>query len=69
MLGTIVLVLLILMLLGSFPHWPYSRGWGYSPLGIIFTILIIYVVLVLLGHIDVVFFSRPVAVPVVVTNT
>lgn len=37
MLGTIVLVLLILMLLGSFPRWRYSREWGYSLVGIIST--------------------------------
>lgn len=62
MLGTIVLILLILMLLGSFPRWPYSRGWGYSPLGIISTLLVIYIILVLLGHIEVAFWQRPVVV-------
>jgi hypothetical protein len=65
MLGTIILILLILMLLGSFPRWSYSRGWGYSPFGIISTLLIIYVILVLLGHIEVALFSHP----IVVTHT
>jgi hypothetical protein len=51
MLGTILIVLLILMLLGAFPAWPHSRTWGYGPtsgLGVVLTIL---VVLVLLGKI------------------
>ncbi|MEI6095498.1 MAG: DUF3309 family protein [Gammaproteobacteria bacterium] len=63
MLGTIVLVLLILMLLGSFPRWPHSREWGYRPLGIIGTLLIIYIILVLLGHIEIMLFSRPALAP------
>ncbi len=51
MLGTILLVVLILMLLGAFPTWPHSRQWGYYPssgLGVILTIVII---LLLLGRI------------------
>jgi len=49
MLGTILLVLLILMLIGSVPAWPYSRGWGYYPSGGIGTILVILIILILLG--------------------
>ena len=46
MLGTILLIVLILLLIGAIPRWPYSRGWGYGPSGI--TGLILIVVLVLL---------------------
>jgi hypothetical protein len=48
-LGTILLVILILMLVGVFPVWPHSRGWGYGPTGGLGTILIILLILVLLG--------------------
>jgi hypothetical protein len=48
-LGTILLVILILMLIGVFPAWPHSRGWGYGPTGGLGTLLIIILVLVLLG--------------------
>ena len=51
MLGTILLVLLILMLLGALPTWPHSRSWGYAPSGGLGTVLLILVVLVLLGHV------------------
>ena len=51
MLGTILLVILILMLLGAFPTWPHSRGWGYYPTGGIGLILIIVIILLLLGRI------------------
>jgi hypothetical protein len=49
MLGTILLVLLILALLGSVPAWPYSRGWGYYPSSGIGTLLVIVIILILLG--------------------
>jgi len=49
-LGTVLLVLLILLLLGALPRWPHSRGWGYAPSGVIGTILIIVLVLFLLGR-------------------
>lgn len=49
-LGTILLIILILVLLGAIPTWPYSRGWGYFPSGIIGVILIIVVVLLILGR-------------------
>jgi hypothetical protein len=48
MLGTILLVLLILLLLGAIPTWPYSRGWGYGPSGALGVVLVVIVVLLLL---------------------
>lgn len=50
-LGTILLVILILLLLGVIPHWPYSRGWGYGPSGGIGLIVLILIILLLLGRI------------------
>lgn len=49
MLGTILIILLILLLIGSIPTWPYSASWGYGPSGIFGTILIILLILLLLG--------------------
>jgi hypothetical protein len=49
-LGTIVLIILILALLGVIPSWPYSTGWGYGPSGIVGVILVIVLILVLLGR-------------------
>ncbi|WP_137392361.1 DUF3309 family protein [Rhodoligotrophos defluvii] len=49
--GTILLIILILLLIGAVPAWPYSRGWGYAPGGVIGVILIIVLILVLLGRI------------------
>ncbi|HEX3664805.1 MAG TPA: DUF3309 family protein [Rhizomicrobium sp.] len=51
MLGTILIIILILLLLGALPSWPYSSGWGYYPSGGLGLILIIIVILVLLGRI------------------
>ncbi|HEX5102767.1 MAG TPA: DUF3309 family protein [Pirellulaceae bacterium] len=51
LLGTILLIFLILLLLGSVPAWPYSRGWGYGPTGGLGLILVIVLILVLLGRI------------------
>jgi len=51
MLGTILIILLILMLIGSVPRWGYNRGWGYGPSGLLGIILIIVVILLLLGRI------------------
>jgi hypothetical protein len=51
MLGTIVVVLLVLLLLGALPTWPHSRSWGYYPSGGVGLILAILVVLFLLGRI------------------
>ena len=51
MLGTILLIVLILLLLGAVPAWPHSRGWGYGPTGGLGLVLVIVLVLVLLGRI------------------
>jgi hypothetical protein len=50
-LGTILLIVLIIILLGALPAWPYSRGWGYMPSGGLGLILVIVLILVLMGHI------------------
>jgi hypothetical protein len=51
MLGTILIIILILLLIGALPAWPHSRSWGYAPTGGIGLILVIIIVLLLLGHI------------------
>jgi hypothetical protein len=51
MLGTILLVLLVLVLLGALPTWPHSRSWGYYPSGGLGLVLIIVVILILAGKI------------------
>ena len=50
-LGTILLIVLILLLLGALPTWPYSSGWGYYPSGGIGLVLVIIVILLLMGRI------------------
>ena len=47
--GTILIVLLILLLLGAIPAWPHSRGWGYGPSGGLGLVLVILIVLYLMG--------------------
>jgi Protein of unknown function (DUF3309) len=47
----IVLIILIILLVGAFPTWPYSSGWGYYPVGGLGTILIIVLILALLGYV------------------
>ena len=51
MLTTVLIIILILILLGDFPSWPYSRGWGYGPSGVVGLILVILLILLLLGRI------------------
>ena len=51
MLGTILIIILILMLVGAMPRWGYSSGWGYGPSGLLGVILIIIIVLLLMGRI------------------
>ncbi len=51
MLGTILLVILILMLLGAFPAWRHSRNWGYYPSGGLGLVAVVVVVLLLMGRI------------------
>lgn len=50
-LGTILLIILVLMLIGAIPSWPHSRSWGYGPSGGIGLILIIVIVLIVLGRV------------------
>jgi hypothetical protein len=50
-LGTILLIVLVLILLGVIPTWPHSRSWGYAPSGIVGVVLIILLILFLLGRI------------------
>lgn len=50
-LGTILIVILVLLLLGVIPTWPHSRGWGYGPSGVLGVVLLIVVILLLLGRI------------------
>jgi hypothetical protein len=49
-LGTILLILLLLLLVGALPSWPYSRGWGYFPSGALGLILVIVLIFVLLNR-------------------
>ncbi|HOY00786.1 MAG: DUF3309 domain-containing protein [Zoogloea sp.] len=49
--GTILLIVLILLLIGAIPSWPHSRSWGYGPSGGLGLLLVIVIVLVLLGRI------------------
>jgi hypothetical protein len=51
MLGTVLLVVLILMLLGALPTWPHSKNWGYYPSGGLGLLLVVLIVLLLLGRI------------------
>jgi hypothetical protein len=51
MLGTILIIVLILMLLGSLPTWGYSSGWGYFPSGGLGLVVVIVIILVLMGRI------------------
>ncbi|MEO6749903.1 MAG: DUF3309 family protein [Casimicrobiaceae bacterium] len=49
--GTILLIILILILIGAFPTWPHSRSWGYFPSGIVGVIVLIVLVMLLMGRI------------------
>jgi hypothetical protein len=51
MIGTILLIVLVLLLLGAIPAWPHSRSWGYGPTGGLGLVLVIILVLVLLKYI------------------
>jgi hypothetical protein len=51
MLGTILLIVLILLLIGAFPAWPHSRSWGYAPTGTLGIVVIVVVILVVMGQI------------------
>jgi Protein of unknown function (DUF3309) len=49
--GTIILIVLVLMLIGAIPAWPHSRGWGYGPSGGLGLVVVILIVLLLMGRI------------------
>jgi len=49
--GLVLLIILILLVIGAFPSWPYSSGWGYYPSGGLGLVLLIVLILVLLGRI------------------
>lgn len=51
MLTTILIIILILILIGAFPAWPHSAGWGYGPSGVVGLILVILLIMLLLGRI------------------
>lgn len=50
MLGTLLIILLVLLLIGMLPAWPYSRGWGYYPSGGLGLVLVVLLLLLLLGY-------------------
>jgi hypothetical protein len=49
-LGTILLIVLVLLLIGAIPAWPYSRSWGYGPSGIVGLIVVVLLILLLMGR-------------------
>ena len=49
-LGTILLIIIILILIGVIPSWPYSSGWGYGPSGLVGVVLVIVIILLLMGR-------------------
>jgi hypothetical protein len=49
-LGTILLIVLVLALIGAIPAWPYSRSWGYGPSGIVGLIVVVLLILLLMGR-------------------
>jgi uncharacterized membrane protein YkgB len=51
MLGTILIIVLVLLLLGAIPSWPHSKNWGYWPSGGLGLVLVIVLILVLLGRV------------------
>jgi len=51
MLGTVLLIVLILLLVGAIPSWPYSRGWGYGPSGLLGIVLVVMLILALTGRV------------------
>lgn len=53
MMGILLLVLLLILIAGSVPSWPHSRGWGYGPSGILGLILVVVIVMAFLGYLPV----------------
>lgn len=50
-LGTILLIVLVLLLVGAIPAWPHSRSWGYAPSGLLGVVLVVVLILFLMGRI------------------
>jgi len=50
MLGTVLLIVLVLLLIGALPSWPYSRSWGYAPSGLLTLVVVVVVILALMGR-------------------
>jgi len=50
MLGTILLIVVVLLLVGAIPSWPHSRNWGYAPSGVLGLVLVVLLVLLLMGQ-------------------
>jgi hypothetical protein len=50
-LGTILIIILILLLLGAIPTWPHSRNWGYGPSGLLGVVVVVILILLLMGRI------------------
>lgn len=50
MLGTLLLVVLILLLIGAVPRWPHSRSWGYAPSGLLGLVLVVVLILIFTGR-------------------
>ncbi len=51
MIGTVLLIILVLLLLGAIPAWPHSRGWGYAPSSTLGVVVVVLIVLLLMGRI------------------
>ena len=51
MIGTVLLIVLILLLVGAIPSWPHSRSWGYGPSGILGVVLVVVLILALTGRV------------------
>jgi hypothetical protein len=49
-LGTILLIVLVLMLIGVIPTWPHSKSWGYTPSGVLGLVLLVVIILLLMGR-------------------
>jgi hypothetical protein len=52
MLGTVLLIVLVLLLIGALPSWPYSRSWGYAPSGLLTLVVVVVVILALMGRLS-----------------
>ena len=49
--GLLLLILVVLILLGGLPRWPYSRNWGYGPSGLLSVVVVVVIIMLLLGYI------------------